>query len=374
MLFLRLFFILSLSLLMADDKFYTIALCQTKDKDGSSKFLNRYVDTPEADIFVIKLSDNTYLTTYGSFSSYERAKEFMYKLSPSLLGESIYIKEFDYNLRYSSSKNIYKILHKEHQLNYTISVCSSKEYKNALNCIDEYILNPSKDIFIIKDSDGLYKTLYGAFSSFEEASKFNRSLDEQVKKQGPFVKKLSFGLNDPHSYIEVIRKFSGLDTNNIINSQSLILDINSKTNRLKLYSKTNGVKTELKEYIVSTARAGVKKPLGEGGVTSISLEPQWYPTQETIEYFKKAKKIDLPPVVPYKHPLNYMGLAKINLSHEVDSKSVYRIHGTQNESTIGSNESGGCIRMKNSEVVELAKLLQNYASKHGMKNIVVNIN
>lgn len=374
MLFLRLFFILSLSLLMADDKFYTIVLCQTKDKDGSSKFLNRYVDTPEADIFVITLSDNVYLTTYGSFSSYDRAKEFMYKLSPSLLGENIYIKEFDYNLRYSSSKNIYKILHKEHQLNYTISVCSSKEYKNALNCIDEYILNPSKDIFIIKDSDGLYKTLYGAFSSFEEASKFNRSLDEQVKKQGPFVKKLSFTLNDPHNYIEVIRRFSGLNTNNIINSQSLILDINSKTNRLKLYSKTNGAKTELKEYIVSTARAGVKKPLGEGGVTSISLEPQWYPTQETIEYFKKVKKIDLPPVVPYKHPLNYMGLAKINLSHEVDSKSVYRIHGTQNESTIGSNESGGCIRMKNSEVVELAKLLQNYASKHGMKNIVVNIN
>lgn len=374
MLFLRLFFVLSLSLLLADDKFYTIVLCQTKDKDSSSQFLNRYVDTPEADIFIIKEANSSYLTTYGSFSSYDRAKEFLYKLSSSLLEQNIYIKEFDYNLRYSSSKNIYKILHKEHQLNYTISVCSSKEYKNALNCIDEYILNPIKDIFIIKDSDGLYKTLYGAFNSFEEANAFNKTLDSQVKKQGPFVKKLSFGLNNPKNYLEVIRKLEKLDMSSIGNSQTLVLDINSKTNRLKLYAKTDGIKKELKEYIVSTARSGVKKPLGEGGVTSISLEPQWYPTQETIEYFKKVKKIDLPPVVPYKHPLNYMGLAKINLSHEVDSKSVYRIHGTQNESTIGSNESGGCIRMKNSEVLELAKLLQNYAIVHGMQNIVVNIN
>lgn len=49
-----------------------------------------------------------------------------------------------------------------------------------------------------------------------------------------------------------------------------------------------------------------------------------------------------------------MGAAKINLSHRVDGQEVYRIHGTLNENTIGTNESAGCIRMKNKEVVELA--------------------
>ena len=49
-----------------------------------------------------------------------------------------------------------------------------------------------------------------------------------------------------------------------------------------------------------------------------------------------------------------MGAAKINLTHRINGKEVYRIHGTLDESTIGTNESSGCIRMKNNEVIELA--------------------
>ena len=58
----------------------------------------------------------------------------------------------------------------------------------------------------------------------------------------------------------------------------------------------------------------------------------------------KEKGINLPAVVPYGDKLNYMGAAKINLSHKVDGQEVYRIHGTLNENTIGTNESSGCIR------------------------------
>lgn len=66
-----------------------------------------------------------------------------------------------------------------------------------------------------------------------------------------------------------------------------------------------------------------------------------------------------------------MGAAKINLSHRVNGNEVYRIHGTINEETIGTYESSGCIRMKNSEVVELASLLNNFASIKSFDNIKV---
>ncbi|MEZ4694547.1 MAG: hypothetical protein R2837_11305 [Aliarcobacter sp.] len=39
-------------------------------------------------------------------------------------------------------------------------------------------------------------------------------------------------------------------------------------------------------------------------------------------------------MVPPGHKYNFMGAAKINLTHKVDGKSTYRIHGTLNEKTI----------------------------------------
>ena len=66
-----------------------------------------------------------------------------------------------------------------------------------------------------------------------------------------------------------------------------------------------------------------------------------------------------------------MGAAKINLSHKVDGQEVYRIHGTLSENTIGTNESSGCIRMKNKEIVELATLLEKFSKTKSFNNISV---
>jgi L,D-transpeptidase YcfS len=136
--------------------------------------------------------------------------------------------------------------------------------------------------------------------------------------------------------------------------------------KAKLDNKIRTIQT----YIVSTGKKDIKKPTGEGSVTSITLNPFWYPTQETIELFKK-RGIDLPTVVPPGNKYNYMGLAKISLSHIVDGKNTFRIHGTINESTIGTNESSGCIRMKNSEVIQLAKLLKEFSDSRNIENIKV---
>ncbi len=145
----------------------------------------------------------------------------------------------------------------------------------------------------------------------------------------------------------------------------LILLVDSTTNRMYLQGKKGEMITILNEFIVSTAREGAKKPQGEGEITAISLSPIWYPTEKTIKHFKEDKGIDLPAAVLPGDKLNYMGAAKINLSHSVNGRDIYRIHGTLNEKSIGTKESSGCIRMKNKEVLELAKLLKKFASAKG---------
>ncbi|MDD2651455.1 MAG: L,D-transpeptidase [Sulfurimonas sp.] len=379
MYFLKLFFasLFFNTLVFGDGKFYTLSMCLTKDHDGASYFLNRYLDEPEADIFIVKLEDGRYLTTYGSFNSREKAAEFMAKLPERLKQHKPFIKEFDYNLAHAKDTQKY-IFHKEN-FNYSISVCSSKEYKNAIGCVKEYIPNQKSEVYIIKDDDGLYKTLYGAFQTHQEAQKFIKTLAEVTKSQGPFVKKLPYSLKDKRNYSERILKRESnqkkaIDVNQFVKFEKIVISVDSKTHKMSLQGILDGKAVELKEYKVSTAKRDMPKPLGEGGITSISLHPHWYPTQETIEHFKKTKNINLPSVVPYGHPHNYMGEAKINLTHEVDGKNVFRIHGTVNESTIGRSESGGCIRMKNAEVAELATLLQNYSDKKSMKNIKVILN
>lgn len=87
--------------------------------------------------------------------------------------------------------------------------------------------------------------------------------------------------------------------------------------------------------------------------------------------FIKEKGINLPNIVPFGHKLNYMDAAKINLSHKVEGQEVYRIHGTLSENTIGTNESSGCIRMKNEEIVELATLLEKFSKTKSFNNISV---
>ncbi len=159
-------------------------------------------------------------------------------------------------------------------------------------------------------------------------------------------------------------------TRNITLYEQLIIEVDSSKNIMFLKAKLDNKIRTIQTYIVSTGKKDIKKPTGEGSVTSITLNPFWYPTQETIELFKK-RGIDLPTIVPPGNKYNYMGLAKINLSHVVDGKNTFRIHGTINESTIGTNESSGCIRMKNSEVIQLAKLLKEFSDSKNIDNIKV---
>ncbi len=97
----------------------------------------------------------------------------------------------------------------------------------------------------------------------------------------------------------------------------------------------------------------------EGEVVRIEKRPFWYPTEETREYFKKKKNIDLPNVISPGDPQNAMGKAKIVLFFKTpEVNPLIRIHGTNEPNSIGKRTSGGCIRMHNDDVLALADMIK----------------
>ena len=306
---------------------------------------------------------------------------------------------------------------------YSISVCTTSNLQNAINCKKDINKEKKYDIFIIKEEEK-YKTYLGSFSSYSQAKETLDKSSIFVKEQGAFIKKLpinlksanenklgfidinnlsknkekikeknkeeksfNLNLNDELKLLEefklmgssIIDKYTPkLKTprkvDNLLSDfayfDNLIIEVNSSNNIMKVSGKSKrGLKT-LKTYKVSTAKKDIEKPLGEGNVTSIALNPFWYPTADTIQSFKK-RGIDLPSVVKGGDKLNYMGSAKINLTHKVNGKETFRIHGTIDEKTIGSYESSGCIRMKNSEVIQLVSILNEFIDFKSMADIKV---
>lgn len=195
---------------------------------------------------------------------------------------------------------------------------------------------------------------------------------EVSKTKVEIIKKSDTPINIEQSQIKekVQVKIEPKPFNDISQYEQIIVEVDSLINIMTLKAKIDNQIKQLKTFRVSTGKIGIEKPYGDGKVTKISLNPTWYPTQDTIKSFRK-KGIFLPSVVASGDKYNYMGAAKINLSHSVDGKNTFRIHGTINESTIGTNESSGCIRMKNSEVTQLAMLLKEFSDAKNINNIKV---
>lgn len=512
----NIFIISSIALIAtANDRTYTLSVCTTSDYKGAIHFKEKYLTNPKADIFIIKDIHGMYKTTYGAFNSYAEIKNFQKTLPQLLKTQKPFIRELEYDLTKTDNPDITKFFHRDTIIKeapekvvlpvqkkiedsiplmmtdenitsiskYTISICSVKEYKNALSCATQYIPNPIRDIFIIKDTDGLYKTMYGVFDFYKEAKVFTINLSKITKAQAPFIKKIPFNLTKPKNVIETIpfykvnnpslllddniskhqikqvtltkknilsisepkannelnhvtsdtvsttlpktitiietnesiepqpiqkntvnvvlknsmdiqdismailpavnlnNKVHQIDSSKHLNDlseitkyQQLIISVDSKSNHMLLQGLSRGNYFTLKEYKVSTGRKDIKIPQGTGSITAINFNPIWYPTSKTIKFFKKSKNINLPLAIPSGHKYNFMGSAKINLTHTVNGSNVYRIHGTLNENTIGRNESGGCIRMKNNEVYELATLLAKFVNIKNMQNVKVILN
>jgi lipoprotein-anchoring transpeptidase ErfK/SrfK len=74
--------------------------------------------------------------------------------------------------------------------------------------------------------------------------------------------------------------------------------------------------------------------------------PDWRPPAEM-----KVRAPDLPELVP-AGPFNPLGARGIYL-YRGNADTLYRIHGTNDQSTVGGFASSGCFRMSNADVIDL---------------------
>lgn len=100
----------------------------------------------------------------------------------------------------------------------------------------------------------------------------------------------------------------------------------------------------MRTYRVAIGQAEYPTPRGSFAIGRVVWNPRWVPPKAE---WAKGKSVTEP-----GDPDNPMGKAKL-FFREPD----YYIHGTEAEESLGQAASHGCLRMANSDVVELAKLV-----------------
>lgn len=125
--------------------------------------------------------------------------------------------------------------------------------------------------------------------------------------------------------------------------EGLHLVVNVPANRLYVYE--NGERT--RTYAVSVGLQGYETPAGSYTIREVIWNPWWHPPKSDWARGRTAE----PP-----GETNPMGRAKLNFG------PLLYIHGTADYQALGNPASRGCVRMRNSDVIELARLVHQYAS------------
>ena len=389
--------------LFANEKKYTVSVCTTSNLENALVCKKRIYDNTIGEVFIVK-QNQKYYTYLNTYDDKEIAKVTIQNASKYVKDQKPYIKEIDIKIVNQIDKrklfidmdnpislnttkdNSLKNRQKEEKefervrpeavnipivsmLPENIEILGLLPYDNQ--DIEKNEKNPETKIeYELKSEiDFGNQSSSDILSQEDEEELLQTSLnefDEQIKKGSKNSQTFT------KSYEKKVSK-SNLpkeQTRNLNNYDELIIRVDSKTNIMELFAKNGENEEKIKSYIVSTGKDSIKKPLGVGRISQISLNPVWYPTTDTKKSFAK-KGIVLPNIVPPNHKYNYMGMAKLNLTHSVDGNTTYRIHGTLNEKTLGSNESAGCIRMRNNDVVELAILVEEFAKIKNLNKVKV---
>ena len=389
--------------LFANEKKYTVSVCTTSNLENALVCKKRIYDNTIGEVFIVK-QNQKYYTYLNTYDDKEIAKVTIQNASKYVKEQKPYIKEIDIKIVNQIDKrklfidmdnpislnttkdNSLKNRQKEEKefervrpeavnipivsmLPENIEILGLFPYDNQN--IEKNEKNPETKIeYELKSEiDFGNQSSNDILSQEDEEELLQTSLnefDEQIKKGSKNSQTFT------KSYEKKVSK-SNLpkeQTRNLNNYDELIIRVDSKTNIMELFAKNGENEQKIKSYIVSTGKDSIKKPLGVGRISQISLNPVWYPTADTKKSFAK-KGIVLPNIVPPNHKYNYMGMAKLNLTHSVDGNTTYRIHGTLNEKTLGSNESAGCIRMRNNDVVELAILVEEFAKIKNLNKVKV---
>lgn len=430
---LPLLFILSnISVLYASIEKYTISVCITSSLENALTCKYKILaEDVKSDVFIVKENEK-YLTNLGIFTD-ENSAKYAIKIAPSYVKkQKPFVKEISNEVVSLKSKNEQVIdlslpikeivMNNETAKNKTkkdeklIDLTSTTPKAEELKLVQSYPFDEGqklngepvkkwkKPVVYTKEEleyiEELKKISMEEFDKADEEkqqkkvpAKINKPKEVVQEVEPVKVEKLVDNIEkvqkvynyekvekvEKNEKIEEVQKIEQpkvkkeKETNlipKVADYEEILIEVDSVNNFMSVKAKIDNQIKDIKTYRVSTGKDDVKKPFGAGKVSKISLNPVWYPTADTIKSFKK-RGINLPSVVPPGNKYNYMGAAKINLTHEVDGKNTFRIHGTLNEKTIGTNESAGCIRMKNGEVLQLATLLNQFANLKSLNDIKV---
>ena len=393
--------------LFANEKKYTVSVCTTSNLENALVCKKRIYDNTIGEVFIVK-QNQKYYTYLNTYDDKEIAKVTIQNASKYVKEQKPYIKEIDIKIvNQIDKRKLFIDMDNQISLNSTKDSSLNKDKKNreqeekefervkpeAVNIPIVSMLPENIEILglLPYDNQNIEKNEKNPETKIEYELKseidFGNQSSNDILSQEDEEELLQTSLNEfdeqikkgsknsqtfTKSYEKKVSK-SNLpkeQTRNLNNYDELIIRVDSKTNIMELFAKNGENEEKIKSYIVSTGKDSIKKPLGVGRISQISLNPVWYPTADTKKSFAK-KGIILPNVVPPNHKYNYMGMAKLNLTHSVDGNTTYRIHGTLNEKTLGSNESAGCIRMRNNDVVELAILVEEFAKIKNLNKVKV---
>jgi len=393
--------------LFANEKKYTVSVCTTSTLENALVCKKRIYDNTIGEVFIVK-QNQKYYTYLNTYDDKEIAKVTIQNASKYVKDQKPYIKEIDIKIvNQIDKRKLFIDMDNQISLDNTKNNSSNKDKENrqqeekefervkpeAVNIPIVSMLPENIEILglLPYDNQNIEKNEKNPETKIEYELKseidFGNQSSNDILSQEDEEELLQTSLNEFDEQIKKGSKNSQTFTKsyekkvsksnlpkeqrrNLNNYDELIIKVDSKTNIMELFAKNGENEEKIKSYIVSTGKDSIKKPLGVGRISQISLNPVWYPTADTKKSFAK-KGIILPNVVPPNHKYNYMGMAKLNLTHSVDGNTTYRIHGTLNEKTLGSNESAGCIRMKNNDVVELAILLEEFANIKTLNKIKV---
>ncbi|MEK7581812.1 MAG: L,D-transpeptidase [Patescibacteria group bacterium] len=144
-------------------------------------------------------------------------------------------------------------------------------------------------------------------------------------------------------------------------SAEFIIKVDFREARLYLYDEGK----EVASFSVALPRVNPKLPI-TGRVEGVEENPYWAPTKATREYYFKKSGVELPELIRPGDPRNAMGNVKIRIAfNEARVNQTIRIHGTNQEESIGRRVSRGCIRMRNDDIKKLSEIIR------GEKTVVV---
>ncbi|MDD3007580.1 MAG: L,D-transpeptidase [Arcobacter sp.] len=411
-----LFIIFNSSFVFANTQKYTISVCVTSNLENALTCKKRILDSMNAEVLIVK-NKNRYFTYLNVYDDKKIANQTIKNSSSYVKQQKPYVKELEEKILKlkENNKKVYidledsviqqeiveTIIPKENEVTVPLKkveefpLVSAVPNTQELKLVSSYPFDEGKRFVDDEDVEEkveikeevipLSKNEPEEDLSYEKElrqismDEFDRANEQLEKKEK--VQKITKSYEKPKAIKKEIPKKEEIKPivvkeveedieANIADYQQLIIEVNSVTNYMTVKAQIDDHLKEIKTYRVSTGKDDVKKPFGVGKISQISLNPVWYPTADTLKTFRK-RGINLPSVVPPGHKYNYMGAAKINLTHIVDGKSTYRIHGTLNEKTIGTNESAGCIRMKNSDVLQLATLINDFANMNSLDKVKV---